>query len=293
MKLTHEQKVAIVDNMTAYLNEKGMSQAKFADLAGVPKEYISSLRNGKFEVKSGNSKTTAIADQHFMAIDRFLNTDSGIVKNANYVNMCKLFAYCKKYSKFRIIDGKTGSGKSFTSEVFQKLNPENTYLVKCADDFSSKEFLEELALTVGTSTVGTKSKLRRSIVHKLSKEREVLIIIDEAENLKDNVYGSLKAIADEGQGKFGVVLVGANKDRFSSYYKWLQKKATELRGCFPQMFSRFKTEPVFLEGMHLDDAIKLLAAQGLETSEAAKILERSDNMRDASELVAQIASKLV
>jgi DNA transposition AAA+ family ATPase len=133
------------------------------------------------------------------------------------------------------IDGETGMGKSYAAEMYLKQFPTNTFIVTCDDDLTAKSFMNELAFSVGVKPLGAAYNIRKSVIHHLKGKRDALLIIDEAENLKDRAWGSIKRIMDDLKNTCGIVFIGAN-----GFERMLNKKANKLINPFPQVNSRIR-----------------------------------------------------
>ena len=72
--MTNETKKAIIDALEAWLKHNEFSANEFSEKSGVPSNYISLMRNGKYEVSTGNGNTP-IADRYFNIIAEEIGFD--------------------------------------------------------------------------------------------------------------------------------------------------------------------------------------------------------------------------
>lgn len=249
--MTEKQKNDIVLAIKERIEIAGISQNRVATLAQVSGATISNILKGKW---------TSVSDAMWRKIRMAIGMGEEAIETSQFSAIIEALLASKLESSARIIDGRTGLGKTAASRYFQSNRPEETYLIRCGGDMTAKEFLQEVARRVGVSDNNSRSGLRMTIAEKLSKDKMPLLIIDEAENLKEGVYPSLKALYDDLEGKAGIVLIGAN-----DYLGWLKSKAMRRRpGCFPQIFSRFKQNATTLGPLSKEDVRKSLEAYGIE-----------------------------
>lgn len=239
-------------------NGKEMSQKHLSYLIGIKNTYLNRLEGGydytEVSVKGDkeNKRHQPIKSTIITRVINFLNGGEFVAQNGNYKLQYKCLYQAKIYQEYRIIYGGTGLGKTTAAKDFKKQSQTTkaTYLVRCADDMSSREVIEAVSEALGLKPIGTKSQIRKQITNaiRLQEDDNPLLIIDEAENLKESTYGAIKALCDDLQGYAGIVLIGANKDG-KTYLDWLKGKAQRLRGCFPQIYSRFSTKPQQLKNL--------------------------------------------
>jgi DNA transposition AAA+ family ATPase len=248
--MTDTQKNAIVEQMRHKIETAGISQNRLATLAKVSGATVSNILQGKWDV---------VADAMWRKIRQALGMGESAIDTSQFVSIMDTLVAAKIGAEARIIDGRTGLGKTAASKHFQANRPEETYLVRCSGDMTAKEFLAEIARAVGADDGGTLAQIRQAISKKLSRDRMPIVILDEAENLRERAYVSLKALYDDLEGRAGIVLIGAN-----DYLGWLQRQASRKRpGCFPQIYSRFKQGATSLGPMTKDDVVACLSAYGI------------------------------
>jgi DNA transposition AAA+ family ATPase len=253
------------------------SQAGLAKRAGFAPSFITHVLGGP-KKWANYSNGTAIPDYVFQRLAEALGLSQDVFPTENYQKIYSALAEAKLEQEYRIIDGGPGAGKTFACKDFVRQNPAGTYMLTCAGDLSAKELMQELAAIVGANPEGTKSQIRKSIEQKLARETDLcpLIIIDEAENLRDGVFDEIKAIHDTLEYRCGIVIVGAN-----NFYKGLERKAMKGKGCFPQIFSRFKTNAVFVGSLSPADAVSICEAHGItEKAEIKRIYNLCQDHRD-------------
>jgi DNA transposition AAA+ family ATPase len=280
--MTEELKAQIVRGMKDYMQEHSMSQGALHKLTGISTSYISYLMREMWnDVPSdGGRKTTKIEDQIFLKLQKALGLRNDFFETDNYVSTYVACRDAKERQEWRIVDGMTGAGKSFSVERFARLHPRETFLIRCKDTMNAKEFMQAVAHAVGASEAGTRYRICMSITERLLTMSNPLLILDESEALfkrnSEGGFGAIKDICVEVDGRVGIVLVGANK-----FMEKLQKQAINMRGSFPQLHNRFKSNLTQLAPLTREDVATIAPAFGVtDRKEINRLFDTSDNFRD-------------
>lgn len=214
----------------------------------------------------------------------FLGIDTVVWETSNFKDATGVLAEAKEFHEHRIISGSKGTGKTFTAKHFRKMNPHETFLITCSEDMNPKSFMVELARSVSSDMTGDRRKIRIALSEKLKRMTYPIIIVDEAENLKPSTYGSIKALYDSVEDYCSIILIGAN-----NYFDMLDKKAKAGKGCFPQIFSRFSAEPVFLSEMFKDDVKMVAQLNGItDKDEVSKLFTKCADFRELDRSIKRI-----
>ncbi len=264
--------------VVAYEKQTGISQNDLAKAIGISSSYLTHLKNSNYDaIPAGEGRTTTFSDAMAKKISVYLKIDTEIWQIENYAMMFNALVECKKHKEHRIIDGLKGSGKTFTARMFKKQFPSETYIVTADDDMSPKAFLEELAGQMGITVSGSKRVIRKAIEAKIMSQKNTIIIVDEAENLKAGSYGAIKALYDSVMEYAGLVLIGAN-----NYGDWLRKQAGKNKTPFTQLYSRFSANTVNLATMTKADVVMICKLNGIVDRET--ILQFYNTCTDYREL---------
>jgi DNA transposition AAA+ family ATPase len=265
--MNEQLKAQIVQGLVAYLEAhkaNGMSQAKIAKLCGVNAPYIGYMLAGQWNniPSQGGAVATKISDAVFLKVQRGLGLNIETFETENYLAVYATCLEAKVAHQWRIIDGLTGAGKSFAAERFARQQSKETFLIRCKNTMNAKEFMQAIARAVGACEVGTRHRICVAISEKLLMMTNPLLIVDESEALfkrtSEGGFGAIKDICDEVIGRVGIVLIGAN-----GFLEQLRLRAANLRSCFPQVVSRFATEPVELEVVSRQDVEMIAPAFGV------------------------------
>ncbi len=277
-----------LDNMSIalqqYITEKSISQNEVAKRIGISSSYITHALNKNWDRvpagkdENGNARFAEFSEQVAKKILLFLGIDAVTVwQTDNFTTQLLILTEAKQHHEHRIIDGEKGTGKTYTAEYFKKEYPKETYLITCSEDMNPKSFVMELAKQIGVNAVGDRRTIRLAIAAKLKQMKYPIIIIDEAENLKNATYGSIKALYDEVKDYCAIVMIGAN-----NYMYTLKKKAEAGRACFPQIYSRFNAEPAYLQQLTRKEVVYICKLSGITDKETISALQ--DKCSDFREL---------
>jgi hypothetical protein len=273
-----EQLDRLRDAVNAYQAETKITQNDMAKAVGIASSYLTHLKEGNyFEIPTGGGRTTTLSDAIYKKIAVYLKMDDKVWDILNYTLIFNGLIECKHDCEHRVIDGLKGSGKTYAAKAFKKQYPNNTYLVTADDDMSPKDFLSELALQMGLTVSGSKRVIRKAIEARIMASKNTLIIIDEAENLKNGSYGAIKALYDSISDFAGLVLIGAN-----NYSEFLRKQASKNKTPFTQLWSRFSSNTVMLATMTKDDVVMVCKLNGIV--DKAAVSELFNNSSDYREL---------
>ncbi len=283
--LTEQFKANIANGVREYIEthkEAGMSQNKVAKSCGVNAPYVGYILDNKWNAvpAQGGAALGKISDAVFLKLQMGLGLSSDFFETDNYAAVYSTCMDAKVRKEWRIVDGLTGAGKSFAVARFTRLNPRETFLIRCKNTMNAKEFMQAIASAVGASEVGTRHRICVAIAERLLTMSSPLLIIDESEALfkrtSEGGFGAIKDICDEVNGRVGIVLVGAN-----GFLEQLKLRAANLRSCFPQLLSRFATEPVELEVVSRADVELIGPAFGVTgKKELDGLYDTSANFRE-------------
>ncbi len=251
MTITKKQKEEISLAYKEYLKEQGtedksFSQNKFAKIAGVNASYLGNIAKGYFFMSTGKNPSV-ISDNIFEKVAEKIGYSFSMplwrhFKTDNFERIITTFEDARE-GDLMAIDGNTGYGKSYAVSKYYMENRKGTYVITASDDLTVKGFVEELAIALGVK-LGSRVQMRKGIVNKLKDIKDVrpLIIIDEAENLKDTTWKAVKTFID--------ALKNDNADSLRTYYcgivilgmdikDKIANNASKNKGIYPQINRRF------------------------------------------------------
>jgi len=273
MILDHKEQV------TKALKNSKLSQAEISRKTGVNKSYVSKIKNGTYhnEYKTkGEIKTSYIPDDVFLKLAgvlgvHFSENEAKNISKSNEDTFDKwhwetnayfsITARCKdaQIRKRRvIIQGQTGIGKTYSLQKYAK-NPHVIY-AKATASMSANDFVTEILEAFGlTNFKGNLRKKVKAIQEFISLNTEInyLLIVDELENVRKNIFKTVKEVADFCENKCGVVLCGIDLD--DQLYAKSQKNQTP----YMQLHRRFRGNRLILHSITkgLEDTPEILAEQ--------------------------------
>lgn len=103
-----------------------------------------------------------------------------------------------------------GSGKTATTKQYAH-NVSSVYRIECAEYWNKKAFMSELLKSMGHSPEGkTIYHIMENIQEAILKEERPLLILDEADKLRDEVFYFFITLYNKLQGKCGIVICATN-----------------------------------------------------------------------------------
>lgn len=242
--MTREQKDAIVNNWIVWMDENNFNANQFSERFEIPTNYLSLLKNGKYEVPTGNGNTV-IADSYFRRIAEAISFDLGNKINWKFRETnqsLQIFAVledAKEYGYTNIIIGKTGSGKSYTTDLFVRQNPKDNYKITVGSMDTIADLLDKICDELKIPQNHSKSKKINTIIKELQRlrlnGRKPILIFDEAEYMKQATLANMKELHDHLNKKCGLVLIGTDQLEVK-----LRKLKTKNAPGMPQFFRRVK-----------------------------------------------------
>lgn len=210
-KLTNYQKQTVIPTaIESYLEETKSNQAQLARNAKVGEAYVTHIVKKKLTIGE-----TEIKDKYYYAICDVigLNLNGKIWKHFNTYNFQLIVNQIKKTRDTKgrsTIDGDTGAGKSYACKRYKTRFPQGTYVVTCSAIENSKEFAINIAESVGVETHGTAGSIIKRVVKKLRADDDAILIIDEAEHIKQKsgYINIIKSLADLLENQVAFMLCG-------------------------------------------------------------------------------------
>lgn len=165
-----------------------------------------------------------------------------VMKLFNAANMCQL------KGKMGVCYGTPGIGKTTAILEYQKLKT-GVIVVDPFEQTSTREVLKQIAdqLNLNYSNNTTLDDFSNSVIRKLEKNK-YLIILDEAENLKVDIFKTIRKLHDKTKNSCGILFVGTG-----ALYDLLKK----VKYDFPYVTSRIGYMKK-LDALKINDIEKLV-----------------------------------
>ena len=241
--MTQEQKLQIIDAAKVYLKEKGLTANALAKKSKVNVSYLSNMLRGVF-VAQANGKDVIISDYHYQRLADFIGLRLNkvywpILPTDQFVDIIASLESAKENGTSGMIIGDTGTGKTHAVDLFVKKHPNHTYRLTVSRLHTLPFIMEKLLEMLGQNEKGrSANKMERIIQHlqqlKYNGEK-VIIILDEAENLKAGVFGMVKAMYDGVVNHCSIILIGT-----SELTDKMEKMKRKNKDGMPQFCRRFK-----------------------------------------------------
>jgi len=178
---------------------KGISQNGLANQAGVSAATLINIKRGEWE---------HISDPMVSKLRAFFRLDDwGIRKTHNFSVISQICDDARDNKRFMAVAGYTGAGKTTALEYYTRSNTNAFYVL--ADILHSKRtFIQSIQQALNISEGSSIREMLESIVRKLIRLENALLIIDDAGKLNDSCLRILQIIYDRTFQNAGLVLSG-------------------------------------------------------------------------------------
>lgn len=228
------------------------SQNKAArSLNGISTATVSKMLSGQWDT---------ISDELWRALAAQIGHDSSawqIVKTGAYKRMAFLMEQAKEESLVIAITGFAGCGKTEAIKSYAKSRP-NVYHLMCSEYWNRPTFISKLLRALGKDMSGTVSEQMDAIVETLNSADAPLIILDEADKLRDQVLYFFISLYNQLEGHCGIIMVATEylKKRIERGVR-LKKKGYE------EIYSRIGRKFVQLQVINGEDIAAVCKANGV------------------------------
>lgn len=196
-----------------------------------------------------------------------------------------LFSDAQHYSMAYGAAIATGLGKTYTAIRYVRDN-ERCYYMNGHADHNRRSFLVTLLYAAGIPAQGTMPQMIEAFTTHMTTHDESLLIVDNAENLKDRVLHLLVILANSLCGKAGIVIMGSDglRERIA---EGIAQKKTGFDVLFQAIGKRFIT----LGTLALNDVGEVCKANGVVDEDEIERIKTGcgGNLHKAAELIHEIA----
>ncbi|MCB6097213.1 AAA family ATPase [Flavobacterium psychrophilum] len=213
--MTPTTKQQIVQELENYLVKYKMSANVFAAKSGINEAYISNMRNGTYMIVE-----TEIAPRWFDKVAQFI----GLQLTKSYWNpvatnqmsaMLAILEDSKEHGLTNVVIGETGCGKTYTSSLFAKSNPHDSFIIKVGSSDNLSDLIDKILEIAKIPYAKTKSKNINGIVKFMQKQKfdgqKPQLIFDECEYMRQPTLGMMKEFYDDLSGHCSIVLIGTDE----------------------------------------------------------------------------------
>ena len=203
-----------------------------------------------------------------------------VVETEDYVNIKKTIIRAKNKSLFMAISEVAGAGKTAAlQDIANKYKNNSVFYIQCMD-WGKREFLEALCQTLGIDIsrgYRTPNKLLELVIDFFQRRKLSLplLIVDEADKLKDSAKKVFIALDNACTEELGVVIAGTEhlEDEIKRGVRYKKKGYDEID-------SRFGRRYIKLLGNTKQDITKICEANGVtDKSKIASFFEECNPIR--------------
>lgn len=276
------EKEAITARLKAYVESKESQNAAAKSLQGVSAATVSQILNGKWDL---------IADDMWRTVANQTGYDPRrwkTVYTEGYERMTQVLGDAQRHSLVMAVVGDAGCGKSQAIKSYAGQH-RGVIALSCSEYWNRKEFLGELLQSLGVEPGGTTvADMMREAIRQLKRREGVLIVLDEADKLSDQVLHFFITIYNKLEDTVGIVLCATQYLK-----KRIERGANNNRKGYKEIYSRIGRKFIPMPVVNRGDITAVCMANGLEDHrEIERIIDDADNdLRRVKRLVCAIKLK--
>lgn len=274
MKKTEKQ--AIAERLQAYVASKESQNKAAKTLKGVSPATVSQVLNGNWELISEDMWRT-IATQIGYDARKWV-----VVETEGYDSMYEVLSDAQENALVFAVIGDAGCGKSQAIKVYGERN-RNTLVLSCSEYWNRKQFLMELLRSLGVDASGcTVVDMVADAVHQLKRREGVLLVLDEADKLSDQILYFFITLYNQLEDHIGIVLCATQH-----LEKRIVRGVRNNRKGYREIYSRIARKFVQMPVVNASDIAAVCMANGITDKKTInEIVEDSDcDLRRVKRLV--------
>ena len=274
MKKTEKQ--AIAERLQAYVESKESQNKAAKTLKGVSPATVSQVLNGNWELISEDMWRT-IATQIGYDARKWV-----VVETEGYDSMYEVLSDAQENALVFAVIGDAGCGKSQAIKVYGERN-RNTLILSCSEYWNRKQFLVELLRSLGVDASGcTVVDMVADAVHQLKRREGVLLVLDEADKLSDQILYFFITLYNQLEDHIGIVLCATQH-----LEKRITKGVRNNRKGYREIYSRIARKFVQIPAVNASDIAAVCMANGITDKKTInEIVDDSDcDLRRVKRLV--------
>lgn len=276
------EKQAIAAKLREYVGSKESQNAAARTLRGVSAATVSQMLNGKWEL---------IADDMWRTVANQIGHDPrswSVIETGGHARMTQVLADAQAHSLVMAVVGDAGCGKSQAVKAYA-MGHRNVVALSCSEFWNRKVFLCEMLHGLGVESGGmTIPEMMREVIRQLKRREGVLIVLDEADKLADQVLHFFITIYNELEDMVGIVMCATQHLK-----KKIERGVANNRKGYKEIFSRIGRKFIPMPVVNGDDIRAVCAANGVtDRREVERIIDDSDNdLRRVKRLVCALKLK--
>lgn len=271
-----KEKNLIADALRVYVDSKDSQNAAAKSLRGVSAATVSQILNGKWELISDEMWRT-VARQIDYAPRQWVT-----VETEGYKRMTDVMADAQANALVMAVVGDAGCGKSNAIRAYAQSH-RSVIALSCSEYWNRKEFLGELLISLGVEPGGvTVADMMREAIRQLKRRDGVLIVLDEADKLVDQVLYFFITIYNMLEDEVGIVLCATPYLK-----KRIERGAKNNRKGYKEILSRIGRKFIPMPVVNPEDVADVCVANGVtDGREIRRIIDDSDcDLRRVKRLV--------
>ena len=274
MKKTEKQ--AIAEKLQAYVESKESQNKAAKTLKGVSPATVSQVLNGNWEL---------ISEDMWRTIATQIGYDArkwAVVQTEGYNEMYEVLSDAQENALVFAVIGDAGCGKSQAIKVYGERN-RNTLVLSCSEYWNRKQFLVELLRSLGVDASGcTVVDMVADAVHQLKRREGVLLVLDEADKLSDQILYFFITLYNQLEDHIGIVLCATQH-----LEKRIVRGVRNNRKGYREIYSRIARKFVQMPVVNASDIAAVCMANGITDKKTInEIVDDSDcDLRRVKRLV--------
>ncbi len=246
-----DEKQQIAARLKEYCEKMGSQNKAARSLNGISTATVSKMLTGQWDT---------ISDELWRGVAAQIGHDTSawqIVKTGAYKRMEFLMEQAKEESLVIAITGFAGCGKTEAIKSYAK-GRQNVYHLMCSEYWNRPTFINKLQRALGKEIGGSVSDQMDAIVETLNSADAPLIILDEADKLRDQVLYFFISLYNQLEGHCGIIMAATDylKNRIERGVR-LKKKGYE------EIYSRIGRKFVQLQVINGEDIAAVCKANGV------------------------------
>ena len=254
-----------------------LSGNKASALIGISSANVSNIMNDKWE---------SISDSIWKKVAVFAGLSSEW-QPAKTANLVKIYGICNDAQVNHValaFSFAPGSGKSFSLKHYANNRPNVAY-IECDEYWTKKVFLKKIAQAFGITAEGSIYEIVEIIIDAITRLNDPLLIIDEADKLKDPALNIFKTLFNRTPDRCGFVLAGA------PYFKIrINKGVDKNKQAYCEIYSRLGGEFIPLTPVSANDVTAVCRANGINDNDDINRIIRDSNgdLRQVARMIHKI-----
>lgn len=273
--MTTESKLKIKELLREFCEVHGSQAKAVKALKDVSTATVSQLLNDNWDLIS-DSMWTNIAKQIGFTSDEW-----AVAETYNFRVVRETLLDAKNMSRVHAITGGASWGKD-TGAKHVATNYQNVFLINCGDYFNKRYFMIELLRKMGRNIDGSIPVMVDRAVMAINRMERPLIILNEADKLKDDVLYFFITLYNLCEDKCGIVLMATGH-----LESRIERGRTTNKKGYHEIFSRLGKKYINLKSPSKRDVQMICNANNLtDIEKVSEIFNQSEgDLRRVKKLV--------